>query len=103
MTYTHNITKLFILICSAIVRSLALLESDIWGWRQYRREKSDAKSFHVLTTTDSATKLEAVLWITGLYHPIWVLVAVQAFGFLISILDHGDVMELALKSNLINL
>ena len=33
-----------------------------------------------------------MLWLVGLY-PIWVLAAVQAFKFLISILEHGDVME----------
>ena len=82
-------------VYSAKVRSLALLGADIWGWRRaYRIEKSDAKSLRILARAHSRTKLEALLWITGLY-PIWVLAAIQAFGFLISILEHGDVMELA--------
>ena len=78
---------------STKVRSLALLGADIWGWRRaYRLDKSDAKSLRILTRAHTRTKLEAMLWLVGLY-PIWVLAAVQAFKFLISILEHGDVME----------
>ena len=80
---------------STKVRSLALLGADIWGWRRaYRLDKSDAKSLRILTRAHTRTKLEAMLWLVGLY-PIWVLAAVQAFKFLISILEHGDVMEKA--------
>ena len=35
-----------------------------------------------------------MLWLTGLY-PIWVLAATQAFNFWVSILEHGDELELA--------
>ena len=80
---------------SAKVRSLALLGADIWGWRRaYRLDKSDAKSLRILTRAHTRTKLEAMLWLVGLY-PIWVLAAAQAFKFLISILEHGDVFEKA--------
>ena len=66
---------------STKVRSLALLGADIWGWRRaYRLDKSDAKSLRILTRAHTRTKLEAMLWLVGLY-PIWVLAAVQAFDF----------------------
>ena len=78
---------------SAKVRSLALLGADIWGWRRtYRLDKCDAKSLRILTRAHTRTKLEAMLWLVGLY-PIWVSAAAQAFNFLISILEHGDAME----------
>jgi len=73
----------------------ALLGSDISGWRRaHRLDKSDSKSLRILTRAHSRTKLEAMLWLTGL-HTIWVLAATQAFKFLVSILEHGDELEAA--------
>lgn len=82
-------------VYTAKVRSLALLGADIWGWRRaYEIDKSECKALRILTRSHNRTKLEAMLWLTGLY-PLWVPAAVQAFNFLISILEHGDEMERA--------
>ena len=49
-------------VYSAKVRSLALLGSDIWGWRRaHRLDKSDSKSLRVLTRAHNRTKLEATV------------------------------------------
>ena len=44
-----------------------------------------------LARARTRTKLEAMLWLVGLY-PVWVLAAAQGFNFLISSLARGDVM-----------
>ena len=81
------------ILYSAKEKSLALLGADIWGWRRtYRLDNSDAKSLRILTRAHTRTKLEAMLWLVGLYL-IWVLAAAQAFNFLISMRVHGDAMQ----------
>ena len=79
----------------AKVRSVGLIGADIWGWcRAYQVEKAESRSIRILTRAHGRTKMDAMLWLVGLY-PLWVSAACRAFGFFMSILEHGDTMEKA--------
>ena len=79
----------------AKVRTIMLVGAEIWGWRKaVPVQKAEAKALCILLKVHTNTKLEAMLWLCGML-PLWVEAAKLAFGFWISVLDHGDELEIA--------
>ena len=79
----------------AKVRSKSLVGAGIWGWRRaVVVQKAEAKALCILLKVRTDTKLEAMPWLCGRLT-LWVEAARLTFSFWVSILDHGDELEIA--------